>query len=139
MTPVQTLLALRREQATIAVVDGRLSVKAETPIPVELVAAVKEHRDALLRLLTAEVPPTQPSCACGRTLLPWELERTRCSVCVNNELAAAGLPIQVAVWDVARQSYRWQDAPDPALAIVEPPTIHTTPDPEEDPDAYHTA
>lgn len=56
LTPVTTLMALLREGASLTVVDGRLSLKAETPIPAELVAAVKEHRDRLLEILTLAAP-----------------------------------------------------------------------------------
>src|SRR5262249_49413200 len=52
MTPAETLQAVCRAGGTIEVRGDRLALKADGPLPDELVAAVRLHRESLLRMLT---------------------------------------------------------------------------------------
>jgi hypothetical protein len=52
MTPTETLVAICRAGGTLEVRGDRLALKADAPLPDDLVAAVKLHRGSLLKMLT---------------------------------------------------------------------------------------
>ena len=66
MTPVETILLARRHGVRLSVTGGKLKIESEEAPPGELMAALREHKDALLQMLVP-VAPRPPRCrACGR-------------------------------------------------------------------------
>lgn len=51
MTPSETIEAVCRAGGTLEVRGDRLAIKADAPLPQDLVAAVKLHRESLLKIL----------------------------------------------------------------------------------------
>jgi hypothetical protein len=52
MTPTETLVAVCRAGGTLEARGDRLALKADAPLPADLVAAVKLHRQSLLKMVT---------------------------------------------------------------------------------------
>jgi hypothetical protein len=52
VTPTETLVAVCRAGGTLEVRGDRLALRADAPLPQDLVAAVRLHRQSLLKMLT---------------------------------------------------------------------------------------
>ncbi len=69
MTPVETILLARQHDVRISVDGAELVVDSESPPPPELVAALRENKTQLVKMMTLTKQPEQPVClSCRLTL-----------------------------------------------------------------------